>query len=98
MNKKIIIIFGILFLMLVISIAIPTSSETNEKGLFGRVHIRAIGRNFHICEDDGGVYGHIFLGLKGFKIIFNEDIVIPEENIRWIVMTRHTLNCVYKES
>ena len=72
-------------------------SEIDEKGIFGRTHIRAIGNNFHICDDDGGLYGHIFIGFKGFKLVFNEDIVIPEENIRWIVMTKNTLNCVYKE-
>jgi len=97
MNKKLLIISGIVLIALLTTVTIPVVSEPTDAGILGRTHIRAIGRNFHICDDDGGLYGHIFIGLKGFKLVFNEDIVIPEENIRWIELTKHTLNCVYKE-
>jgi hypothetical protein len=97
MNKKILVITGMVLVTLLTTITITVVSEPTDTGILRRTHIRAIGRNFHICDDDGGVYGHIFIGLKGFKIVFNEDIVIPEENIRWVKLTRHTLNCVYKE-
>jgi hypothetical protein len=97
MNKKLLVISGVVLIALLGTIIIPVVAEKTDAGLFGRTHIRAIGRNFHICDDDGGVYGHIFIGLKGFKLVFNEDIVIPEENIRWVELTKHRLNCVYIE-
>ena len=84
-------------MMLLTTITIPAVAEPNDTGISGRTHIRAIGSNFHTCDDDGGLYGHILIGLIGFKLVFNEDIVIPKENIRWIVMTKHMLNCVYIE-
>ena len=97
MKKKIMLLSGTILIMLIITIAVPVASEVEENGFLGRVHIRAIGNNFHICDDDGGVYGHIFIGLKGMKLVFNEDIVIPEDSIRWVVMNKHILNCVYRE-
>ena len=97
MNKKLLVISGIVLITLLTTITIPVVAEPTDAGLFGRTHIRAIGRNFHICDDDGGLYGHIFIGLKGFKLVFNEDIIIPEENIRWVELTKHRLNCVYIE-
>ena len=97
MNRKLLLISGIVLTIILTSATLPVTSETSEKGLFGKTNLRAIGRNFHICDDDGGLYGHIFIGLKGFKLVFNEDIVIPEENIRWVELTRHRLNCVYIE-
>ena len=97
MNKKLLVILGVALIALLGTIIIPVVSEPTDAGLFGRTHIRAIGRNFHICDDDGGLYGHIFIGLKGFKLVFNEDIVIPKENIRWVELTKHRLNCVYIE-
>ncbi len=97
MNKKLLVISGVALIALLGTIIIPVVSEPTDAGLFGRTRIRAIGRNFHICDDDGGLYGHIFIGLKGFKLVFNEDIVIPKENIRWVELTKHRLNCVYIE-
>ena len=97
MNKKLLVISGIVLIALLATITIPVVAEPTDTGILRRTHIRAIGRNFHICDDDGGLYGHIFIGLKGFKLVFNEDIVIPEENIRWVELTRHRLNCVYIE-
>ena len=95
MNKKLLLISGIVLTILLTSATITVISETNEEGLFGRTHLKAIGRNFHICDEDGGLYGHIFIGLKGFKPIFNEDIYIPAESIRLIIMTRHFVYCIY---
>ena len=55
MNKKLFVISGIIIMMLFTTITIPVVAETNDEGVFGRTHLRAIGRNFHICDDDGGV-------------------------------------------
>jgi len=82
--------------MLMLSVANLVMGETNETKILGRTHIRAIG-NFHICEDDGNLYGHIFIGFLEFKPVFNLDIEICQDFIKWIVMTKYTLNCVIKE-
>ena len=97
MNRKL-LFSGIILIIMLTSLALPVTSETNEKGLFGRTNLRAIGINFHICEEDGGLYGHIFIGLKGLKPLFNEDIYIPEENIRFIFMINSFyVHCKYLE-
>ena len=97
MNRKL-LFSGIILLIMLISLILPVTSETNQKGLFGRTNLRAIGINFHICEEDGGLYGHIFIGLKGLKPVFNEDIYIPEENIRFIFMINSFyVHCKYIE-
>ena len=98
MNRKLLLILGIILIMISTSLTLPVTSETNEKGLFGRTNLRAIGRNFHICEEDGGLYGHIFIGLKGFKPVFNQDIYIPEESIRFIfIINSFYVHCKYLE-
>jgi hypothetical protein len=98
MNRKLLLISGIVLTIILTSATLPVSSETSEKGLFGRTNLRAIGLNFHICEEDGGLYGHIFLGLKGLKLVFNEDIYIPEENIRFIlIINSFYVHCIYRE-
>jgi hypothetical protein len=80
------------------SATLPVTSDASEKVLFGRTNLRAFGRNFHICEDDGGLYGHIFIGLKGLKPVLNEDIYIPEESIRFIfLINSFYVHCKYKE-
>jgi len=56
MNKKLLVISGVALIALLGTIIIPVVSEPTDAGLFGRTHIRAIGRNFHICDDDGGLY------------------------------------------
>ena len=98
MNKKICFITGLVLTILLTSATISVTSETTEEGLFGRTHLIAIGRNFHICPDDGGLYGRIFMGLDGLKTVFIKDIYIPAESIRLIVMTNHFVYCVYKET
>ncbi len=98
MNRKLLLISGIILIIMLISLAVPVTSESNEKGLFGRTNLRAIGRNFHVCEEDGGLYGHIFIGLKGLKPVFNEDIYIPEENIKFIlIINSFYVHCKYIE-
>jgi hypothetical protein len=96
MNRKLLVLFGIVLTLILTSTALTVTSENNEKGLFGKTNLRAIGRNFHICEDDGGLYGHIFLGMDGFKPVFNKDIYIPEENIRFIlIINSFYVHCKY---
>ena len=82
-------------MMVFTTISIPVISESNDNKIFGREHIRVIGRNFHFCEDDGDLYGHVFIGFVGIKIVYNVDIVIPNENIKFIIMSNHFLNCIY---
>ena len=97
MKKNMLLIIGSIIMILLITTAIPVSSELEENGILGRTHIRAIGYNFHICEDDRGIYGHVIIGFKGLKPVINEDIYIPEDTIRFVVMSKLTLNCIYEE-
>ena len=97
MKKKLFILYGFLIIILLILIPLSIASEINNNEIFGRTHLRAIGRYFHICDEDGGLYGHIFLGLNRFKLVFNEEIYMPKENIKWIIITKNIVNCVYKE-
>jgi hypothetical protein len=106
MNNRILIISGIILIMLISTISIPVLAEPNDTGILGRTHIRAIGR-FHICEDDGGLYGHILFGFIGLKPVLNLDIQVCEESIKWIVLAGFIfssqtgiypyLNCVIKQ-
>jgi len=66
-----------------------------ETKILGRTHIRALG-TFENCEKNNVVYGHIFVGMIGFKLVINKDVEICMKSIRWIVMTDHSLNCVIK--
>jgi len=51
-----------------------------------------------MCEEDGGLYGHIFIGFDGLKLVFNKDLYIPEENIRFIlIINSFYVHCKYKE-
>jgi hypothetical protein len=83
---------------------IPVLADSNETGIFGRTHIRAIG-SFSICEDEQVLYGHIFVGFIGIKPVFNIDIEICEDSIKRIVMGGISttpglyfyLNCIIKE-
>ncbi len=98
MNRKLLLISGIVITIILISATLPVTSETMEKGLFGKTNLRAVGRNFHICEEDGGLYGHIFIGFDGLKLVFNKDLYIPEENIRFIlIINSFYVHCKYKE-
>ena len=97
MRKKLILISGIALMMVFTSLTISVVADENETGILG-THLKAIGRNFHICEEDGGLYGRIIIGLDGFKPVFFEDIYIPDENIRAILMVNSFfVYCIYKE-
>ena len=67
-----------------------------ETASLGRTHIRAVG-TFENCEKNNVVYGHIFIGMIGFKIVINKDVEFCMKSIKWIVMTEHSLNCVIKK-
>ena len=97
MNKKIYVITGLVLTILLASTTISVTSETTEEDSLGRTRLIALGRNFHICPDDGGLYGHIFMGLDGLKPVFFKNLHIPEESIRVIIMTSHFVYCVYIE-
>jgi hypothetical protein len=97
MNKKIFVITALVVTVLIASATISVTSETTEEGSLGRTRLIAIGRNFHICPDDGGLYGHIFMGLDGLKPVFFKNIHIPEESLRVIIITNHFVYCSYKE-
>ena len=72
------------------------SCKTNyETEILGRTHIRAVG-TFENCEKNNVVYGHIFVGMIGFKLVINKDVEFCMKSIKWIVMTEHSLNCVIK--
>ena len=106
MNKKLFIISGLLTMMLLTTITGQVVAEPNETKILGRTHIKAIG-SFAICEEDEILYGHIFIGLIGLKLVFNSNIEYNLNSIRWIVLAGvgvgedvqvyHYLNCVVKE-
>ena len=105
MNRKLLLISGIVLMMVFTTTAIPIVAETNETKTLTRVHIRAIGK-FAICQDEEILYGHIFIGFKGLIPIFNQDIEYDTENVRFIVMggfevngvtTYRFLSCIIRE-
>ena len=97
MNKKLFVISSIVLTILLTSVTIPVTSDTTNIEPFGRTRIRAIGRDFHICEDDRGLYGHVLIGIKGFELIINEDIYIPNEHLRLLIVTNHMICGIIKE-
>lgn len=93
MHKKSLLISGLVITLLLTTITIPIIAEPNETEILGRTHIRAIG-NFAICEEDNVLYGHIFIGFIGLQPVFNLDIEICEDSIKWIIMTGFSVNGV----
>ena len=93
MRKKNLIISGFLLMILITTIANPIVAETNESKILNRTHIRAVGR-FEICNEENILYGHIFIGFFGTKPVFNSDIEISQDNIRWIIMSGFSINGV----
>ena len=85
MNKKLLVISGIVLMMFFTTITIPVVSEPNEAGILDRTYIGAIGR-FKICEDDGNLTGHIFIGFIDSTPVFNLDIEICQDSIKWVFM------------
>jgi len=106
MNKKILVISGIVLMMLFTTITIPVVAEPNDAGILGRTHIRAIG-SFSISEENGNLIGHVFIGFIDFQPVFNLDIEICKDSIKRNVMVGFSvgsgtgnffyLNCVFKE-
>jgi hypothetical protein len=105
MNRKLLIISGMVLIMLFTSISTIAIAEQNNIETLGRTHIRAFGK-FAICEEDEVLYGHIFFGFIGMQPVFNLDIEYDQDSIKWIVMsgfsingvrTYHFLNCVIME-
>ena len=70
----------------------PKDFKVNSENL-GRTHIRAFGK-FAVCEEDNVVYGKIFFGFIGLQPVFNLDIEICQDSIRWIVMSGFSINDV----
>jgi hypothetical protein len=92
MNKDILKIFVIIFLLVFTAISIPVIAESNNIDPVGITKITAIG-SFARCDQDDIVYGHIFIGFKDNKPVFNEDIEISASGIGLIIMTNHFLHC-----
>lgn len=93
MNKNILKISGIIFLVVFTAVSIPVFAESNNTDPVGRTKITAIG-TFARCDQDEIVYGHIFIGFQDNKPVFNQDIEISASGIGLIVMTNHFLHCV----
>ena len=85
MNRKLVVIYGMVLMLLITSISAIVVAEPNETENLGRTHIRAIG-SFSYCDDEEVLYGHIFIGLMGFQPVSNLDIEINGDSIRWVVM------------
>ena len=96
MNKKKQMIIGIVFVLMMITLAIPVTGQTmNDENILGRTGIRAIG-TFHLCEEDEVVYGRIFVGFEGLKPVILKNIEIDMDDIVWIIMTNHVLRCAIR--
>ena len=93
MRKKLFVISGLVLMMLMSTITIPITAESNDIKVLGRTHIRAFGR-FAICEEDNVLYGCIFFGFIGLQPVFNLDIEICQDSIRWIIMSGFSINDV----
>ena len=85
MNRKLLLISGIILMMLITSVSTIVVAEPNDTENLGRTRIRAIG-SFSYCDDEEVLYGHIFIGLMGFQPVFNLDIEINGNSIRWLIM------------
>ncbi len=96
MNKRFCVIIVIIFFMMCSMIANPVLAEKYEDNIFGRIRIKAIG-TFANCNVDEVVYGHIFIGFISGKPVFNLDIEICHDSIKWIIMSNHFLNCAIEE-
>lgn len=106
MHKKLLVISAIVIMLLLTTTTGFVASKSNDAGILNRTHIRAIG-TFHICEDDGNLYGHIIIGFKNFKPVLNSDIEINKDSITWIVLSGFSsnsetaiyifVNCVFEE-
>jgi hypothetical protein len=94
MNKKLLVIYGIVLMMAFAAVIFPVAAESNNPIPRGRYRVTAIG-TFELCETDGVLYGHIVIGIKGFKPVFFYDFEIGFEAIRFIIMSNHFLHCVY---
>jgi hypothetical protein len=93
MQKKLFVIYGIVLMMLLTTLTISIVAEQNESQILGRTHIRAFGK-FAVCEEDNGVYGKIIFGFIGLQPVFNLDIEICQDSIKWIVMSGFSINGV----
>ena len=96
MNKKIFVISGLVLMMLFTAITIPIVASSNDEEILGRTRINAIGTFAH-CDTDKVYYGHIFIGVIGFRPVFNLNIEICDDTIGLIIMTNHFLHCVIRE-
>lgn len=94
MEKRILKISGIIFLLVFSAIMIPAMAEDDDKETIGSVKIIAIG-TFERNQDDD-VLGHIFLGFKNRAIVFNENIELSDV-FGLIIMTNHFLYCTVNE-
>lgn len=96
MNKKLLVISGIVLMMVFSAVTIPVVAEQNDEEIIERTRITAMGTFAH-CDVDGVVYGHIFIGFIGIKPVFNLDIEICDDTIGLIIMSNHFLHCVVRE-
>ena len=78
MNRKLVVIYGMVLMMVITSISTIVVAEPNDTENLGRTHIRAIG-SFSICDEEKVLYGHILIGFIGIKPVNNLDIEICEE-------------------
>ena len=59
------------------------------------MYLHGVG-NFNISNEDILVSGIIFIGFRGTKLIFNEQIVIREEDILFIIASKHFIQSIIR--
>lgn len=93
MRKKMFVISGIVLIMLMATLSISVIADQNDSQILSRTHIRAFGK-FDVSEEDNVVYGKIFFGFIGLQPVFNLDIEICQDSIKWIIMSGFSINGV----
>ena len=97
MKTKIFFIILILFVLFTTSFVSPATSqailEKNKESNW--VYLHGIG-NFNISNEDIIVSGIILIGFRGTKLIFNKQIVITQEDIIFIIASKHFIQCILR--
>ncbi len=97
MKTKIFFIILMLFVLITTGLVSPATSqailEKNKESNW--VYLHGIG-NFNISNEEILVSGIIFIGFRGTKLIFNEQIVIRQEDIIFIIASKHFIQCIIR--
>lgn len=78
---------------LVSSVSSQTTLQKNKQD--NRIYLHGIGK-FNISNEDIIVSGKILIGFRGTKLLINEQIIIKEEDIIFIIASKHFLQSIIR--